>query len=213
MQRSGAGVRALARRRGVSPTTVQNLCVGIDRTSKFAFARLHEKADRPTAVAFLEALLEAVPYGLHTILSDDPVLSDGRQAGSRRRRPVRRPAGKPGRLDRSPARPPLRPDLPRARHRPPADQAEPAVDQRAEPAPAQAGVERMNRTIKDATVKRHQASHDKPREHLRLFIDAYNHGRRLKTLPQASRPANSSPPSGQKNRVDPNSTHTTTQQD
>lgn len=44
-------------------------------------------------------------------------------------------------------------------------------------------VERMNRTIKDATVKRyHYASHDERRHHLQLFVDAYNYGRRLKTL-------------------------------
>jgi hypothetical protein len=44
-------------------------------------------------------------------------------------------------------------------------------------------VERMNRTIKDATVKRyHYQSHDDLRRHLQLFIDAYNHARRLKTL-------------------------------
>ena len=41
----------------------------------------------------------------------------------------------------------------------------------------------MNRTIKDATVKRyHYDSHDELRQHLRLFLDAYNHARRLKTL-------------------------------
>jgi hypothetical protein len=56
-----------------------HLYVGIDRTSKFAFAQLHEKADRPNAVLFLEALLEAVPYDLHTILTDNPVLSDCRR--------------------------------------------------------------------------------------------------------------------------------------
>ena len=44
-------------------------------------------------------------------------------------------------------------------------------------------VERMNRTIKDATVKRyHYDSHDQLRTHLHLFVDAYNHARRLKTL-------------------------------
>ena len=44
-------------------------------------------------------------------------------------------------------------------------------------------VERMNRTIKDATVKRyHYDSHDQLRTHLQLFVDAYNHARRLKTL-------------------------------
>ena len=41
----------------------------------------------------------------------------------------------------------------------------------------------MNRTIKDATVKRyHYDTHDQLRKHLRLFVDAYNHARRLKTL-------------------------------
>ena len=44
-------------------------------------------------------------------------------------------------------------------------------------------VERMNRTIKDATVKRfHYDSHEQLRRHLQNFIDAYNFGRRLKTL-------------------------------
>ncbi len=44
-------------------------------------------------------------------------------------------------------------------------------------------VERMNRTIKDATVKRfHYDGHDQLRSHLHTFINAYNFGRRLKTL-------------------------------
>lgn len=44
-------------------------------------------------------------------------------------------------------------------------------------------VERMNRTIKEATVKRyHYDTHDQLKSHLQLFVDAYNHARRLKTL-------------------------------
>jgi transposase InsO family protein len=44
-------------------------------------------------------------------------------------------------------------------------------------------VERMNRTIKDATVKRfHYESHDQLRQHLGDFVAAYNFARRLKTL-------------------------------
>jgi len=44
-------------------------------------------------------------------------------------------------------------------------------------------VERMNRTIKEATVKRfHYERHDQLRTHLTDFIAAYNFGRRLKTL-------------------------------
>ncbi len=49
------------------------LFVAIDRTSKFAFVGLHEKADRPIAVRFLEALIAAVPYRLHTVLTDNGI--------------------------------------------------------------------------------------------------------------------------------------------
>ena len=41
----------------------------------------------------------------------------------------------------------------------------------------------MNRTIKDATVKRlHNETHDQLRTHLSDFLAAYNFARRLKTL-------------------------------
>ena len=44
-------------------------------------------------------------------------------------------------------------------------------------------VERMNRTIKEATVKRyHSDSHEQLRTDLSDFPDAYNYARRLKTL-------------------------------
>ena len=41
----------------------------------------------------------------------------------------------------------------------------------------------MNRTLKEATVKRfHYETHDQLRGHLADFVNAYNFGRRLKTL-------------------------------
>ena len=44
-------------------------------------------------------------------------------------------------------------------------------------------VERMNRTIKEATVQRyHYDRHDQLEAHLAEFINAYNYARRLKTL-------------------------------
>jgi hypothetical protein len=49
------------------------LFVGIDRTSKFAVTQLVNKADRRTAWAFLEHLLKAVPYQIHTILTDNGI--------------------------------------------------------------------------------------------------------------------------------------------
>ena len=47
-----------------------HLYVGIDRTSKFAFVQLVAKANRVTASAFLVALIAAVPYKIHTVLTD-----------------------------------------------------------------------------------------------------------------------------------------------
>lgn len=49
------------------------LFVAIDRTSKFAFVQLVESATRVTASAFLEALIAAVPYRIHTVLTDNGI--------------------------------------------------------------------------------------------------------------------------------------------
>jgi hypothetical protein len=47
------------------------LFVAIDRTSKFAFAQLHEKATRRVAGDLLRALIAVVPYKIHTVLTDN----------------------------------------------------------------------------------------------------------------------------------------------
>jgi hypothetical protein len=39
--------------------------------SKFAFAQLHERATRRIAADFLHALIAAVPYRIHTVLTDN----------------------------------------------------------------------------------------------------------------------------------------------
>jgi transposase InsO family protein len=49
------------------------LFVAIDRTSKFAFAELHERMTRTIAAEFLQRLIAAVPYKIHTILTDNGV--------------------------------------------------------------------------------------------------------------------------------------------
>jgi len=49
------------------------LFVAIDRTSKFAYAELHERANRRTATDFLKALIKAVPYKIHTVLTDNGI--------------------------------------------------------------------------------------------------------------------------------------------
>ena len=49
------------------------LFVAIDRTSKFAFVELVERADMRAAAAFLQALIAAVPYRIHTVLTDNGI--------------------------------------------------------------------------------------------------------------------------------------------
>jgi transposase InsO family protein len=138
------------------------LFVAVDRTSKFAFVELHQKADRPTAVRFLEALIAAVPYRLHTVLTDNgiqfadlPKNRDGWTARYRVHRfdQICRANGIEHRMTKP--------------HHPWTN----------------GQVERMNRTLKEATVKRyHYETHDQLRSHLADFVSAYNFGRRLKTL-------------------------------
>ena len=47
------------------------LLVAIDRTSKFAFVELRETVSRRDAADFLRRLIEAVPYKVHTVLTDN----------------------------------------------------------------------------------------------------------------------------------------------
>jgi transposase-like protein len=47
------------------------LFVAIDRTSKFAFVELHEKATTRVAADFLRTLIKTVPYRVHTVLTDN----------------------------------------------------------------------------------------------------------------------------------------------
>lgn len=138
------------------------LFVAIDRTSKFAFVQLVKKANRVTASAFLVALIEAVPYKIHTVLTDN---------GIQFRYPPRYANGPTARY---------------MTHMFDMRCRESGIEHRVTKInhPWTNGqVERMNRTIKDATVKRfHYDSHEQLRRHLQDFIDAYNFGRRLKTL-------------------------------
>ena len=49
------------------------LYVAIDRTSKFAYAELHTEATRTVAAQMLANLIEAVPYRIHTVLTDNGI--------------------------------------------------------------------------------------------------------------------------------------------
>ena len=54
-----------------------HLFVAIDRTSKFAFVQLREKATQRIAAAFLHDLVAAVPYTIHTVLTNNGIQFTG----------------------------------------------------------------------------------------------------------------------------------------
>jgi transposase InsO family protein len=136
------------------------LFVGIDRTSKFAVTQLVAKADRRTAGEFLEHLLKAVPYRIHTILTDNGIkfAEQPRNRNTAWSRQMR--------FDMICEANAIEHRLTKPNH------------------PWTNGqVKRMNRTIKEATVKRFRyESHEQLRVHLADFMAAYNFARRLKTL-------------------------------
>lgn len=131
--------------------------VAIDRTSKFAFAKLVPKAGKMAAAAFLREVVEALPYRVHTVLTDNGIQFTNRKK-----------------------------DQCAFAHAFGIACAEHGIEHRLTKVnhPWTNGqVERMNRTIKEATVKRyHYGSHDQLRTHLADFVAAYNFVRRLKTL-------------------------------
>ncbi len=53
------------------------LFVAIDKTSKFAFVRLVQKAGKMAAAQFLRDLIAAVPYRLHKVLTDNGLCREG----------------------------------------------------------------------------------------------------------------------------------------
>jgi len=174
IQNSQASLTALAERHGINPKTAAN------------WSKRDTTADRPTGpraphstvlsaqeevIDFLRALIKAVPYKVHTVLTDHGIhfTTPSNTASAV---PLIKKAMKRGELFRA--------------HAFEYACAQNDVDHRlTKPRhPWTNGqVERMNRTIKDATVKRYDYdSHDQLRQHLADFVSAYNFARRLKTL-------------------------------
>jgi len=135
----------------------QYLFVAIDRTSKVAFAELHPRAKRVVAAEFLQRVLDKLPYRVHTVLTGNGVQF-----------------------------------TPQAHQFLPGGHSFDRICQEygvghrlTKPAHSWTNgqVERINRTIKEATVQRyHYQSTPELNGHLQAFLLAYNHARRLKTL-------------------------------
>lgn len=139
--------------------------LAIDRVSKFAVVAFHDSAGKTEGAAFLRHVVEVSPYAIHTVLTDNGMAFA---------------------------------DLPRNRGRHPEIVAlsgghifdrvckEHGIEHRlTEPYhPWTNGqVERMNRTIKDATTKVfHYPGLDALKAHVLAFVTAYNFAKHLKAL-------------------------------
>jgi transposase InsO family protein len=133
------------------------LFVAIDRVSKFAYVELVETQGKKEAAEFLRNLIAAVPYKIHTILTDN-----GQQFTNLKHQKYAFPHIF-GRICN-----------------------EHNIDHRltkpAHPWTNGQG-ERMNKTIKEATVNRYYYdTHQQLRQHLQTFINAYNFAKKLKSI-------------------------------
>ena len=133
------------------------LFVVIDRTSKFAYAEVHTAANKMIAAQFLRNLIAAVPYKLHTVLTDNGIQFTNRTRDQYAFHHifdrVCQEHGMAHRLTKT---------------------NQPWTNGQ---------VERMNRTLKGATVRQYYyQTHQHLKAHLHAFQLAYNFAKRLKTL-------------------------------
>lgn len=135
------------------------LYVAIDRTSKFAYAEVYDSPTSSAAALFLKNLLFAVPYKIHTILTDNGIQFSYSLLKYK-------PKAKTHDFEAICLEYNIKHRLTKVKH------------------PWTNGqVERMNRTIKDATVKTyHYQTVDQLKQHLYDFLMVYNHSKKLKTL-------------------------------
>ncbi len=136
------------------------LFVAVDRVSKYAYAEVYDSATISNSATFLRNLIKIVPYKIHRILTDNGVqftynLLDARLKPS-----------KTHVFDDICAANNIKHKTTKFRH------------------PWTNGqVERMNRTIKDATIKKyHYDSQTQFKQHLYDFLNVYNFTKKLKAL-------------------------------
>jgi transposase-like protein len=133
------------------------LFVAIDRTSKFVYVELLEKYGKAEAAQFLKNLVQVIPYKIHTVLTDNGIQFTNRSVDKYAWMHI---------FDRVCHEHGIQHRLTKVNH------------------PWTNGqVERMNRTLKEATVKRYYYdTHEQLKQHLAAFVNAYNFAKRLKTL-------------------------------
>ncbi len=137
--------------------------LAIDRVSKFTYVEFHESAGKMEGADFLQNVVSTFPYKIHTFLTDnDMTFAD---LPKNRKGPTRRFLG-PHIFDRVCIEHGIEHLLTKPYH------------------PCTIGqAERMNRTIKDATVKVFYYDDLKSlKAHVLAFVTAYNFAKHLKAL-------------------------------
>src|SRR4051795_3661616 len=134
------------------------LFLAIDRVSKFAYVELHATAEMATGAAFMRGIVAAFPYQIHTVLTDNGVAFThcASTRWDRMVHPFDRVCDEHG----------IKHKLTKPYH--------PWTNGQAE---------RMNRTVKEATVKTfHYQTLESLKAHLQTFLAAYNCAKHLKAL-------------------------------
>ncbi len=139
-----------------------HMFLAIDRVSKFAYVEFHERIGSMVGANFLRAVAEAFPYHIHTVLTDNgTAFAD---LPKNRSGPTAMWRGHP--FDRACGDLGIEHRLTKPYH--------PWTNGQAE---------RMNRTIKDATVKVfHYDDLESLKAHVLAFVTAYNFAKHLKAL-------------------------------
>ena len=133
------------------------LYVAIDRTSKFAYAELHKSQTKMIAAEFLRNLIKAVPYKINKVLTDNGIQFTNHDHHKNAFTHIFERVCNENKIEHRKTK---------IKH------------------PRTSGqVERMNRTLKEATVNNfHYASHDQLKQHLHAYLMAYNFAKRLKAI-------------------------------
>lgn len=133
------------------------LYVAIDRTSKFAYAELHKSQTKMIAAEFLRNLIKAVPYKIHKVLTDNGIQFTNHDHHKNAFTHIFERVCNEHQIEHRKTK---------IKH------------------PWTNGqVERMNRTLKEATVNNfHYASHDELKQHLHAYMMAYNFAKRLRAI-------------------------------